>query len=854
MRTIFPSSALPRRRLLPSVLALLGLLLLAGCGGSGDEPEVWIIGLDGADWDMLDPMIERGELPNLARLREEGAYGRLRSDEPMLSPVLWTSIATGHTADEHGVTWFMTDSPTGEKIPISSRNRWVRAIWNIADERDRSSSVIGWWATWPVEPIDGFLVSDYVGWHSFGVTGRQIDAPGKVWPTDIQAEILGLLPSPDDVADDLLQTMVHLPADELGFDKDRGPFGGPLPHLRQAVATARGYTDIALELLNRRRTDFFAVYYEGTDAAMHLFTNYAPPKQEWVSEEDYAAFKDAVSGYWQYQDQLLGELLARRRENTTVIVVSDHGFRTGDERLREEQFEIELADASHMIDGVVVINGPGVKAGAEIRGADIYDVAPTTLHLMGLPVAEDMKGGVIESAFTEEFLVEHPISTIETYETGEWDRGDDLVVDPEAGERMEEMLRSLGYISGGGEKGESPAGEATDASGEGMTVEHAVNLANVLKGQGRLREAAQKLEEQLDAHPDHFEARLNLAQVYGEMGDFERALPLFEELWRENPDDLDVIEDYALGLARGGRLEKAVEVYEAGLEVDEEWAVGRAGLGFAEHQLGRSDEGLRHLRRAVDLDPRLAVAHYYLAQVQRDRGNLAAARDQLERTLALDPTHEQAALQIAQMMQARGQGPRARSFLEDFLEKAGASSAVSAEIAAIDLRSGAPEKALPTLRRAVEDHPESVDLLGNLGIALAMTGELDEARRAFERILEIEPDSPDAHAQLGNFHLQSGDVQQAQEHMERAAELAPEDSQVQLSLATFYHRSGRLSEAMEIYREVIEREPENAIAIYQLAMATGASGDEDRAMELLERAREIDPSLPMPGREPPRGQ
>jgi tetratricopeptide (TPR) repeat protein len=834
------------RRRHPLVLGLFALLLIAGCGGGADEPQVWVIGLDGADWDILDPMIERGELPNLAKLREEGAYGRLRSDEPLLSPMIWTSIATGRTVDEHGITWFMTDGPDGEKIPISSRNRNVRALWNIATERDRSSTVIGWWATWPVEPIDGYMVSDYVGWHSFGVTGQQIDAPGKVWPSDMQTEILDMLPSPDDVDDALLQTMVDLPPEKLGFDPERGPLGGPLPHLRQAVATARGYTDIALDLLDRRRTDFFAVYYEGTDATMHLFGNYSPPQQPWVTDEDYAAFRNAVRGYWQYQDRLLGELLEERGPNTTVMIISDHGFRTGEERLREERFEIERADASHMIDGAIVLNGPGVEPGTRLRAADIYDIAPTVLHLMGLPVARDMAGDVLEDAYTEEFLASNPVERIETYETGTWDRGDDIVIDPEAGESMEEMLRSLGYISGGAD--DEDGGDDTVASGGGMSVEHAVNLANVLRGQGRLQEAAATLEEQLERNPRHVESRLNLAQVYGEMGDFERSLELFAELHRERPEDLDVIEDYALGLARAGRIEDVVQLYRKGLEIDPDWAVGLAGQGLAEHRLGRSEEGLRKIRRAVEIDPRFARAHFYLATVLRDRGDLAGARDQLERTLELDPTHEQAALQLAQFLQSRGQAERARTFLEDFLEKSGASSPVSAEIAAIDLRAGRPEQALPILEEAVSDFPRDTDLLGNLGMAYAMTENLPRARATFERLLEVDPNSAEAHAQLGQFLLQSGDTEAARRHLERAAELAPDDSGVQIALATFHHRRGQLDEAMQIYEDVLEREPENALALYQLALATGASGDEDTALELLERARELDPTLPMPQR------
>ena len=153
---------------------LAAVFFALACGGCSQDPgpEVWIIGLDGADWDQLGPMIERGELPHLAALRDGGASGILRSDMPMISPILWTSIATGKTPDLHGVTWFLTDAPDGSKMPISSYNRSVKAFWNIASEAGRTCGMVGWWATWPAEPINGWLASDYVAWHSFGVTGR----------------------------------------------------------------------------------------------------------------------------------------------------------------------------------------------------------------------------------------------------------------------------------------------------------------------------------------------------------------------------------------------------------------------------------------------------------------------------------------------------------------------------------------------------------------------------------------------------------------------------------------------------------------------------------------------------------
>jgi len=60
------------------------------------EPQILLVGIDSADWDLIDPLSRRGELPNLTRLRAEGAWAVLRSDSPTLSPLLWTTAVTGH--------------------------------------------------------------------------------------------------------------------------------------------------------------------------------------------------------------------------------------------------------------------------------------------------------------------------------------------------------------------------------------------------------------------------------------------------------------------------------------------------------------------------------------------------------------------------------------------------------------------------------------------------------------------------------------------------------------------------------------------------------------------------------------
>ena len=91
--------------------------------------KVALIGLDGADWELIDPLIARGRLPHLARLKAGGAWGPLRSMDPMLSPLLWTTVATGKPPEQHGIIDFLVRDPaTGKPVPVSSRARRVKAI------------------------------------------------------------------------------------------------------------------------------------------------------------------------------------------------------------------------------------------------------------------------------------------------------------------------------------------------------------------------------------------------------------------------------------------------------------------------------------------------------------------------------------------------------------------------------------------------------------------------------------------------------------------------------------------------------------------------------------------------------
>ena len=123
--------------------------------------KVLLIGWDAADWKLIWPLIAKGQMPALKKLMEKGVYGNMGTMNPPYSPMLWSSVATGKTPDKHGVLGFIEVMPNMKGIrPVTVNSRKVKALWNILHHEGYKSNVVGWWPSFPAEPIHGTVVSD----------------------------------------------------------------------------------------------------------------------------------------------------------------------------------------------------------------------------------------------------------------------------------------------------------------------------------------------------------------------------------------------------------------------------------------------------------------------------------------------------------------------------------------------------------------------------------------------------------------------------------------------------------------------------------------------------------------------
>lgn len=440
--------------------AAVGLLIfLAGCGSpeppGARVPRVILLGVDGADWEVIDRLIADGLLPNLARMKAEGAHGVLESHEPIFSPVVWASIGTGKPPADHGITSFTVEGADGP-VPVTSNLVAAPRIWEILGARDHTVGVIGWWTTWPAEPVHGFLCSDR-SWpltmseHGMPVTSHEVaEVPRRTFPEDLQARIDSLVLTRHDLTDAHLEIVdVSGP---LGTVDNRGPA------VADVLAKDLTFRRFARALYPSVRPDFFTLYLELPDVMSHYFwdswrysryrrfgepTRFdTPPKGMPEELAEYVGVNFERS--YVLADEVLGELLDMADDSTMVVVVSDHGYGEN-----EDGRELHIGDGLqarnphwHRLDGVILATGCGVAPGTDLGRASVFDVTPTLLHAMGVPVGRDMPGTVLEALFAPDFR--RPVDTVPSHDATR--RRGDEPADVPGDDGMMKLLRSLGYV------------------------------------------------------------------------------------------------------------------------------------------------------------------------------------------------------------------------------------------------------------------------------------------------------------------------------------------------------------------------------------------------------------------------
>ena len=417
---------------------ILAVLALAGCGGGesalpasdGPAAPVLLVGADGLDWSLALPLLRSGELPNLAALVEGGAVASLGTLAPTWSPRLWTTVATGKEPAVHGIEDFVRYDETRTPVSLyTQEDRRTKAHWNILSDAGVGVDTIGWWMTFPVEPVDGLMVAQTNspvaddGTRSGPEKGvLREGVPHQVWPPEREAEVFARFREVDAGLDATLARTygeVQPYSDEAAerWEACRWAFRADNTYLELALARAARPEGPA---------PVTAVYLGGTDVVGHRFFAAHRPGPFGLAPDhpEVTTFGDVIPDTYRFLDAALGRLVAAWPPDSTVVLVSDHGMVSLHREALHRGLFVERDGrmgisntGGHPVEpgtgprrGVLVVAGPGARPGAgrpsgtaivDLRLADVapvgglLDVLPTLLALCGLPAGEDMPGRVL---------------------------------------------------------------------------------------------------------------------------------------------------------------------------------------------------------------------------------------------------------------------------------------------------------------------------------------------------------------------------------------------------------------------------------------------------------------------------
>src|ERR1019366_802737 len=162
--------------------------------------KVFLVGWDAADWKVIRPLIEAGKMPNLRQFVANGCAGQIATLHPPLSPMLWTSIACGKRPFKHGLYGFSEPTSDGRGVqPVTNLSRKSKALWNILNQNDLRSNVIGCCPSHPAEPINGAMVSDHFHRASGPLNRGWPLVPNSVHPPELAGVLAGVRVHPDSV-------------------------------------------------------------------------------------------------------------------------------------------------------------------------------------------------------------------------------------------------------------------------------------------------------------------------------------------------------------------------------------------------------------------------------------------------------------------------------------------------------------------------------------------------------------------------------------------------------------------------------------------------------------------------------
>ncbi len=265
--------------------------------------KIFVLGIDGATFDIINPLIRKGKLPNLAKMVQTKAYGDLTSTIPPNSSVAWTSFATGKNPGKHGIYYFREQKANSYERPfISSRSIKSRTLWQILSEQGKKVGVINVPIAYPPDIVNGYFISGLL-------------APNRksifTYPPDLHFELLKELG--DYPLDNESEIIYRTSGDELAA----------FQHL---IYSNNKVLEATFSLMDKFEWDFFVVVLTIADKVQHIGWKYTIPEFRQQNPELCKKSESMIEISYCIVDEQLGKLQSRLDDNTVLMIMSDHGF------------------------------------------------------------------------------------------------------------------------------------------------------------------------------------------------------------------------------------------------------------------------------------------------------------------------------------------------------------------------------------------------------------------------------------------------------------------------------------------------------------------------------------------------
>lgn len=260
---------------------------------------VWVIGLDGATFDLIQPWVKAGYLPVLERLLREGAWGEVRSTIPPITGPAWTSFMSGTNPGQHGVfDWVYRKSGSYEFHPVTAANSRQPSLWKILSQAGKRVLAINVPMTFPPEEVNGVIVS--------GLPATTL----TTYPAQLARQIRADFPD----------YVVYPDPGQAYSDQGIQSF---LSTLEKSI---QGQAGLWRSLTQQEKWDFAMLVYNATDVVQHAMWKFMSPSHPQHDARKAEKYRDAILDTYRKLDAILGETIQAMDEDTVLWLMSDHGF------------------------------------------------------------------------------------------------------------------------------------------------------------------------------------------------------------------------------------------------------------------------------------------------------------------------------------------------------------------------------------------------------------------------------------------------------------------------------------------------------------------------------------------------